>query len=378
MPITVVSRKVGLTLLSARNVVAPSVRVISKTLSLISLVFLLTACGQPKLSDLPTEYVKTLQSIGFQPVYPPREGLQVGDVFLRAVYQPDPTDPHKNFRILVGSIPIGSDRARDFADSRILYVKTSDDGLVEQLDYEVHTAWKRRRMLQVAFPNVTARVATGANLGFFDAIRSMVGVAAQVTRVTVSFPDVRFMWLPLALRDNFSEVLKHFVDDIQPSTFMQRIVLQNETDFPGCADTDYDCYYTIITAVYYVRRMTYTFGDASSLAASAGLLDNPIKNENGEIVAAPLPPLRVVVDTKAGQGSSPEEISTNVAEALGKEFAKATKGSAGFRGMRSAQRSFKYERTFESPVAIAWEGFHITAPMTSRPKGIGPASGVTQ
>lgn len=335
----------------------------------------LTSCGQTELSDLPTEYVKTIRGLGFQAVYPPRQGFQVGDIYLRAVYQPNPDDPHKNFRTLVGSLPVGISIANKFADSRLLFEETSGNGSWQQFDYASDRAPTRRRMLQVAFPNVTARVVAGVNIGFFDAIRSLVGSASQATHVTVSFPDVRFMQLPLAVGDNLLDIVRPFVVDLEPLSNRHRIVLQNDTAFPGCGDAAYHCYYTIVTTVYYVRQLTYTFGDASSLAVSAGIVNDPITDANGNRISIPLSPLTVVVDTKLSDDATSKEISTKVTEAIQKEFAKGADKSVGLGVLRDTQRSFRFQQTFANPVAIAWDGFHITSEMTSKPKGLTRSSG---
>ena len=344
---------------------------------LLSCGFLtIAACGQTKLSDLPTEYTQTIRDLGFQPVYPPREGLQVGDVYFRAVHRGNPYDPHKNHSVLVGSLPEMTDMWKEFANSRHRFVDTLGDeqgDLSRQLDFDTatqeETRPKRRRMLQLAFPNVTASISKGSSGGLFGSVLSVVGVAAQTERVTVSFPEVRFMTVPFGLITNWNKILKLIVDRILPFEDEHIVTLQRMHDFPGCEDKDYVCSYTIITTVYYVRLLNYIFGDATSLALSAGIVKNGIVDIEKKPMAIPVIVSPIIVDSKAEEEEVPDQVATAIKESMGKALGEFDRKSISVGAAQASQHVFQIRQTFSQPVAIAWEGYPFSASEFPAPTG---------
>ena len=299
------------------------------------------ACGRHNLSDLPVEYTRTLGQLGFQPVYPPREGFQVGDVYFRARHRINPYDPRKNFNIFVGSIRELIKMSQQFAESRMPFEDTLNNNVnldkqydfrIEDLRYqcgpdsnsENECRLGRRRMLQLAFPSVTARLSRGIGAGPFESLLNLIGTAARSEYVTVSFPDVRYMRAPLGLDDNLVRALGLFADKIYPFLTSHRRVLRTAYNyFPGCGDKDYVCEYVIVSTVYYARALKYTFGDGSSFSMSLGSVGNSADGVND-----------------GAEDVGPDNEGLSLAE--------------------SRSRTFEITQTFVRPIAVAWEGYQVS------------------
>ena len=88
-------------------------------------LFLVLACSALPKKDLRDEYFEVVRELGLTPVYPPREELQVGDVFLVSTEPASPNDPEKTVSVWMGTLDTIRDEANRYLNSRINFENTN-------------------------------------------------------------------------------------------------------------------------------------------------------------------------------------------------------------------------------------------------------------
>jgi len=340
----------------------------------------LLACARPPLDDLPQEYTETLGEIGVLAVYPPREDIRIGDVFLRAGARDNLADPSASVRIRIGSIEELHCRARVLAEARLAYAARTGDGqavAVGQLDLPQS---RTGALPAVAFPQTVAAGAgaAAAGGGTLGGLLSVEGAGAE--RVAMAFGAVRHAsadaWTfdgqptpayaapeggslaasleacagPASARaPGASAALRAYnrtTATFCPSFFGALNVAAN-AHLRGCQLEGNACDFIVVTDLYLARRIGYGYADAASGGVSLA---------RGEAASV------------AASVAAPELTATPSAPAAaGAAQAAAEIAAPGAAAQVSTARSFAFAETFPAPVAIGLGAIFIDAETACSP-----------
>ncbi|SEA84386.1 hypothetical protein [Rubrimonas cliftonensis] len=334
----------------------------------------LFGCARPPLDDLAKEYTETLDEIGYVAVFPPREDIRIGDIFLRAGERDRLDDPEASVRIHIGTIEELSCRARVLAASRLAYAPTTGDGKMISLAQPDLPQSRSSTLPAVAFPQVVSAGAgaAAAGGGAFAGLVSASGAGAE--RVAMSFGAVRhassaawaFDGQPMpayqaptgakSVQDQLAECaalpalrsrgrsagLRAYHSTVE--TFCPHLGALNVTAAAhrrACSDPGNKCDFIVVTDLYLARSIGYGYADAASgsFSFARGQAANLAANATApELAGSPGAPVAAGVATAAAAIAAPgaaAEIST--------------------------ARSFAYAEPFPRPVAIALNAIYIDA-----------------
>lgn len=343
-----------------------------------SIAIATTACTQPSGSDLLTQYNQTIAKLGLQPVYPPREGFQVGDVYFRAISTLDPLSPTKSRSLLVGTIPTAITFAHEYANDRILFSNstTNDNESISQIDFETSmdaindedasTKKMRSSMLTEVFPDISVTVKAGAAVGFLENFGAFLFSSGKFNRLSVSFPEVRVMHVPIGMPGKFEALIEQFIGNITTETnrLHKALLFGEDATSKPCERTHYKCVYTIITKVYYVREIDFALADADALDASLLALTSLAESDK-ETPRTLLPKIHIEVtgasgdDLEGKESLDVRELSVAVADTLRDALASSDAETTILSAGQQTQQVFTYKQKFKQPVAIAWDGFSV-------------------
>ncbi len=319
----------------------------------LSPIILIAACARPQLGDLPGEYTNTMRQIGHLAVYPPREDFHVGDVFFRVVKRGQHDHPLGGKSYKVGTLDSLRAKALEETEARFRFTDTAKDDInpttenpdTYQDDLPFPEA-KATRLPAVAFPEIVATIATQGGVGgvlgrtFFGA----GGSNKEVVRMR--FDAVRRLEAPIMRPSVFREAYAEFEKKICPQ-LPDLSVLPEIMQQSSCGQ-DNECDFSIVTDVYYTRKITYTYthGDVFGADISAA----SVMPASGD------PPIRTNIALTIDIS---DVASTPLLEAVSKMMKDAPIPAKGFNFGTAAGRGFAFDETFPAPVAIAADGFTL-------------------
>lgn len=336
-------------------------------LSLLCCVILGSCSAQPG-KDLTKEYLKTVRALQLQPVYPPREEYQVGDVFF-VVYDGNDVDNLDLYRRMwLGTLTSVRAIANHYMASRINFepsADANDDKLAEvspnQIDFSggavsLNEA-ARQSLPLVSFPTISGRASTAGALGGYGFLQSFGLALGRLETVSLDFGDTRAFGLP------FNGEL---IDGAYEAEFQEKIcprfkIINGFNPAPEggfqCPE-DRTCEVYIVTRTVVTRTLTYSYTNARiARLALSRLSEGDTPNQS----TLPIPG-DLSVNLTVAPEATPQEanqllktITAELASGLTASKVDGTETSGlNFLGFKGSALAF--QRPFLKPVAVAYNG----------------------
>lgn len=173
----------------------------------------------PEPHDMNQEWNLTLLSMGIHPVHPPREDVQVGDVYLHQKgVRATPSDEGQVFplELWVANIDVGKDVSEFYAarahfpDSTTGMETTSTVSAAARAEGDTFLSGDNRRLRQVVFPEFSGMTIKGDELQWLVPVEVLSIAAGSSSHydygVTLKIPAVESYGLPM------SRLLDHIVE----------------------------------------------------------------------------------------------------------------------------------------------------------------------
>ncbi len=340
----------------------------------LSALILVLGCSAVPNSDIAEQYKDEARKIGIKPVYPPREEFQIGDVYLFA--RPK-NSVHNEISTYMGTEHRFVHAADAFMAERIVFQATNaktSDGVQADL-YGKNLSQRRQRDIGAlpiaAFPSVSGDAGFSGGAGIFKALQ-VIGIAGGArTQVTLNFNDVRTYWVPKieavkatgsdpvgALAQIYAATPKGYLADILEQEYERGKIKVSGKDM---CDANLDFGVAVVSRVYLTRSISYTYRNGRIV--SAGIK----RATDGNTVVQNAPQAPTVNVSVGGDGS----VTNNDAQlAALQQQIDALSNSQGAGDSVSFQtwdaRGITFERTYDRPVSIGWDGFEFIDPRIDR------------
>ncbi|MEM7212680.1 MAG: hypothetical protein AAF479_12450 [Pseudomonadota bacterium] len=344
----------------------------------------LIGCSLPT-ENLDKNYNRVVRDLKLNPVYPPREEFQVGDVYFVSWKADDINDLDNLDRIYLGRLPILLDAANDYLASRYTYADTNlaAAGETPEAPAKQHQSditngavgsapLSRNSLPIVAFPAITANASSAGAFGGYGFAQSVGFAIGQNETVTLDFGDARMFGTPQGARmvssvdldrafeSNACRAMHGFFEPFAQSG--DRSAPRNE--YEELCGKGRTCDVSIVTRTYQTRKIGFNYS-SSRIARAAAAQANLAPGVAGSVLNLPGNlDLSITVD----EDTSPETVATLV-NGLNQQINESrvtdveTQGInfVGFRG-----NSIRFERSFHKPVAFAYEAISWDALETYR------------
>ena len=331
--------------------------------SLLLTLPLLAVAGCSSLNEpAGITYAKSVTQLGINPVYPPREDIQVGDIY--AVEAHSYADRLKAKTALIGLDDL-TNVVRGYLNSRYKFADTvtkpnSEELARGQVDARgptgvLPTDSDLRTLPMDGFPDI--EVDSGITLGVGGQPQSIAVAfgfaAAKTLKMSLKYRGVTSYEIPTpvglnALRDYCEKINYH----ICQSEWAARWINQKFQLGPGDPGYVKKAGSVIVTKVYLARQITYTFNDAVLAAAVARSV-----GKDG-VVAGPAP--AVTSQDISNILATGDAATINAATALLREVNDSvTSGGAGQGSLSLAlanKNTVSINETFDRPVVVGYEG----------------------
>lgn len=340
-----------------------------RIVTLLALLLVVGCTGEP--SDIEVEFLKTARKTTITPIFPPKEDIQVGDMF--ALSFGGPNDVLREYLATDAKV---AELAWDFMETRFALRETIalNNTLTINAPLQTDTYGRslaRRSDLVIeslpldALPSVTADASAAFGFGqsgFFSALGLGGG---RRTKVTLDFGDVRSYGIPIV------ELVRRGYDP-EKRTGEERLNIYTTEAVKDALSSRYNsaiasgrkilpweerCESTaLVTKVFLTRQIKYTFFDARIAAIAAATAE-----KDSRPTAPDVPPISVTINNK--------DVDTNAVEAatdtLSTEVLKATQqagvsGSLTFEGFSVLGAT--YTQIFQRPVVVGYEAIAFRNP----------------
>ena len=328
---------------------------------------LLAAGGCASLKEPPgITYAKSVEQLGITPVYPPREDMQVGDLYAVEEHAGDRTKARLGY---IDTIDLTTD-IRNYLLTRYKFKDTNISA------GPVTTSVLVTNQLSQSDALGTGKVPTSTDLATLP-ITSLpeievdsgitVGVAGQPKGLVAVFGFEAAKTLKMSLR--FGQVTSYEVPEI---TAAHRLDVYCKPTVPthvncqvpnlnyvvnlkygllgaGEADAVKRSYILMISKVYLARQITYTFDDAALAAAAAA------SQSQGR--PATIPTVSPAAINKAAADGNAEMVSAlaELQTALNANIAKQTSEGFGVSFAGYSRNAVSFNEVFARPVVIGFE-----------------------
>lgn len=331
----------------------------------------LSACGGPDEGFVSRQWVSNMREYNIYPLFPPREDVQVGDVYLMPIPLRDQIKPASEEAPLpvgqwISSVNLNSQinafyaKRPSFAatfggsggspaDSGEVPIPTNPAGIFPGGGQSTV-----QRLKQVAFPEFMRSTATTAEAGAIipgEALSAAAGISyADIDSAAIKVPAAEYYGLPAGT------VLDAFCADPQQRETLRTFRhLPAETPAPRhCGpDSPQDCpTLMVITEVFYARSLDVTLSMTEQAAAR---LKGELALPAGKTVPgadAPQTPPEQPVPAQAAAAQAQAAASGAITPLNGKPgvSAQVARGGSG---------SITLSRTYQYPVAIGYRGILI-------------------
>lgn len=337
-------------------------------LYLVLAVPILAVAGCSSLSEQAgITYAKSVTQLGINPIYPPREDLQVGDIY--AVEAGNATaDRYKLKSAFVAVNDVTGD-IRAYLHSRYKFADTE----IKDASGDVPASVKPRQLdkrpdapllapsdlttLPIdALPQI--EVDSGISIGVQGQPQGLGAVfgfaAAKTLKMSLQYGRVTSYEIPMAVAE---EELGNFCD--HPSTayicendYLANWINQKYGLGPGSKGIVKRASALMVTKVYLARQIVYTFNDATLAAAVAQAVSDDGK------VAPPAPTVTQADIDKAFDSKNPKliEATNDLVKSLS-DSATSNGGAQGsFQIAIANKQSVSISEIFDRPVVIAYVG----------------------
>lgn len=338
---------------------------------------LAVACSAAPDADLSIQYGKTVRKVGIFPVYPPREDLQVGDVYL---WSQSIKEPNDSVSVYLTSIDWLRARADAFLASRVVFKNTeADQNKLSQTDMPGSSSVLATRgdlrdvalsqTLPIAsFPSISADSGFTAGIGLVQALAA-VGLAGSArTKVTLNFNDVRTYWVPNT-QVRFEAIAAvapqmPYLYEVGHIEMRERILARYGKNVPAC-DSGRRCGISIVTKVYLTRKLNYTYTNARIIAAALKYAETQGK------MAPDAPAVTVNVSQQTDGTIDAAALDAQIAalRAQLKTITDSTNEGASFRFEGWDARGVTFSSSYQRPVVVGWDG--IMVPIGMQMEGLG-------
>ncbi|WP_298843654.1 hypothetical protein [uncultured Roseobacter sp.] len=333
-------------------------------------LFVLLACSALPQKDLQVEYFEAVRELGLTPVYPPREELQVGDVFFVSTNPSAPNDATQTVQVWMGTVQAMRKEANDYLKSRINFTNTdttSNNGSFDlkpsQADFSSGVVTlnngARTTLPLVTFPTITGSASSGGALGSFGFLSSFGLSFGRNESVNIDFKDTRAFGVPLGAVRSFSAVQKEYVANICPhaqnAVALAEGIAAGRPDIPeDMCDPTRRCQFQIVTRTIQTRQIDYRYSSAQIARLAASRLNGVPAGDTPE-TTLPVPgnvDLNITLGEDASSSSLESLVRALETSANADGAANETDGVS-FVGLQG--NALKFERVLQKPVAIAYE-----------------------
>jgi len=320
-----------------------------------------TTDGQPGLI-----FAEAVEKMGITPVYPPREDLQVGDIYAVSAHTIDTRNDAKTALIARDDL---TPQIRAYLASRYKLADTQIDGTGSNLSLKLVQSDARGKNGTVTstsdlqtlpidgFPQFDYD--TGVSVGVEAQPQNLAAVfgfeAAKTLKMSLLFGGVTSYEVPIpdglnALHDYCEKVKPHVCETQYLTNWLnQRYQLgPNDPGFVRAAGA------LMITKVFLARQITFTFNDATLAAAAAGSV-----SANGTVAQAPTISTAAINAAASSQDPANLQALADIQTQLNASLARqgSPGGAASFAGFSATGVTFK--QIFARPVVIGYEGVSI-------------------
>jgi hypothetical protein len=330
---------------------------------------LLLGCSAVPNSDISVQYKKEARKLGLNPVYPPREEFQIGDVYVWA-RRKGSLDQEVN--VYMGSEHSFIHAADRFMAERIVFKPTKDKGdKTQQVDLFRKQLTQRRqndiRSLPIAaFPSVSGDAGFSGGIGLLKALQAIGLAGGARTQVTLDFTDVRTYWVPKveAVKATGNDPISALQNVYRrnPPGILKKILEQNyersklKVAGKSMCQADLDFGVSVVSRVYLTRTISYTYRNGRIV--SAGLKRATVGSTLAQVPAAPA--VNVSVNTTGELDSNDSQLAALQTQIDNLSKSQGEGDSVAFQTWDA--RGITFEQTYDRPVSIGWDGFEFIDP----------------
>lgn len=337
-------------------------------------IFTLAACSSMLKQPPGITYAESVKQLGIYPVYPPREDLQVGDIY--GIEYAARTKPKETRKVFVDSVDL-TPQIQKYLNRRYTFANTTGGGtraallgtsasLPTQSDavstsassYNLFEGPDPQNLSITAFPGIevdsglTLNVAAGSsNLG------AMFGFGGGTTlKMTLNYGRVTSYSVPIPVA---KAALEAYCEGIWPASHPEYCDSDNLSEYINLkyqSGTDVtEALPLMVSKVYLARAISYTFNDRTLAAAAASL----VNREQNAQASAPTIDASLLTSAVANKDAAMVTALAAFQNALnrsvvdGRNVEGATISIAGY-----TSNSVTFEEVFQRPVAIGFEGVY--------------------
>ena len=344
-----------------------ALRTIFYAVALVASASLLSGCAIRDASPGVT-YAEDVQQLGIYPVYPPREGLQVGDVYAVERHGDSNEDRLKARSAYVGSLNL-TNQIRQYLATRYQFGSTvvTQDG---QLKAGQSDAANKSILPQSTFANLPIaafpdiEVDSGVSVaggGQPNGLLAALGFSFTKTlKMELHFNDVTSYEVPQGEAGLIIE--NYCAEEDKMSSIDDRACLgQNLAKAindkymlpPGSHDAVKDASLIFVTKVYLAREIDYTYNDATLAAAAAGTVTT---SGSAPDLITPTTIDKAVTGNDANTIAALAELQKAENDSVAKSGTTAGQGAISLAAING--RSVSFRQVFDRPVVIGYEGIN--------------------
>lgn len=326
-------------------------------------ILLISGCLAPLENNIEERYFEKVREIGLVPVYPPREDLQVGDIYAYAIAE----SSNDNLRTYVSTIPEMRKGAEDFINTRVVFRESTTSGTTKKDMYGKELSTRGDEGIRVealpitAFPTITAQEGSAYGLGL-GAVLSAIGFGgSSTTYIKLDFVDVRSYWIPnIEVGEEYFHIARekfwsrHINIKRELKSQFKENAAANKIQAEFC-ERNFGA--VIVSRVYLTREIKYTY--TNGRISAAGLKVSAEKGRSIGDVASPRVSVSVSTDS---DGNVTQDGAASELEALRKsidDLAKNGGTGAGLSFEDWTVEGLVFSKKFDRPVVIGWEGVDV-------------------
>jgi hypothetical protein len=354
----------------------------------------LAGCAGTPKGYVAREWSATMRELGITPVFPPREDVQVGDIYMA------PTTPANEAVLLEekGFVPLGlwvatanlNDSLTEFYQSRRSFPATNKDGTGQPQapDGDVFSGGDVKRLRLVGFPMFMSATLNRGSLSALVPVEAVSvafgGAFSRARTINVSVPRAESYGLPAAQVYNilvpastspgtpkrWDPLAAGGIDASDIVVYLpnaQRDVLTKDTEWQKKKFG----YVRVITEVFYARELDVSIDSGSARGAAL---------EVQPVVSVPVPQLPPATNastpaappaTVAFKEATPQQIAAELNKQLDEAITARRTVGGGARFVAVGKRGVSLKVTFERPMAIGYRGVLLKVDQDGGVEGAG-------
>jgi hypothetical protein len=335
--------------------------------SLFAILPLLAVAGCSSLSEpAGVSYAKAVTQLGINPVYPPREDLQVGDIY--AVEKHSYTDRLKAKSAFIAVNDVTGE-IRKYLASRYKFADTEVEAVTgSSADQKVKRLQQDSRDGQLlptrsdlttlpldGLPQI--EVDSGITVGVQGQPQGLAAVfgfaGAKTLKMSLQYGHVTSYEIPMAVAEDELRGFCGSHDWMCENEYLANWVNQKYQLGPGNPGYVQTAGILMVTKVYLARQIVYTFNDATLAAAVASAVGDDGKTVKAapQVSTAQIDKILATKDPKIMEAASDLINSLNTSAA-------SNGGSQGAFSIGVVNKqSISISEIFDRPVVVGYEGF---------------------